>query len=293
MSEEKGNKSFLIWLFNKFFPPFFRSWQGLISLAVIALFGFLTHFVDFSLFPDEFLIAFSLAPIVLLKFHYDYKRSSSRVLEQEKKIRAAETKVEQEAEFPDFLQSQLKLIAERARLVMVKAEGRANILYGVGTVLTVLSVVVPFVSIAVYINMEPLNPEILAILEKLKISTGELPSGVSVSLQRDWHILLSGISFGFLFLAAAGAIFSQHRRQTQMFLALSKDIDYFDGLAGAVEVCKRVDGTSLTEKMSTFVDRVLEELIKRPGIAKTEEQIPEGYQNMVKTVYEYVLKQVK
>ncbi|MDJ0910715.1 MAG: hypothetical protein QNI99_16055 [Woeseiaceae bacterium] len=182
---------------------------------------------------------------------------------QQQRIRDFEEQVRAEVNFPEFFQRQLQLVAERARLLTVKASSRSHSLFWMGTILTVMSVFAPFVSISIYLNLEPLPQEVVDGIERLRGTDGNLPSGIDVSIAKDWRVLVSGISFGFLFLAAAGALFAQYRRQMEIVFQLGKDVDYFDAVVSAAEIRQRANKENLDLRMSDLVDDVIKMLLNR------------------------------
>lgn len=296
LPRRQQRESFLQFLSRRLLPSFLRTWQGVLAL-LLTIGGVLPMFFlqdAIGTTAAQVILGVATGFAVLLRFHHDFQRARNRVSEQEERIRVAEGRIEREAEFPEFLQDQLRVVAERARLVMVKAESRANMLYGVGTLLTVLSVVAPFVSVAVYITSSPLSSDTLTALESLRNDSGDYPSGITLSVQKDWRVLFSGVSIGFLFIAAAGAIFAQHRRQTQTFLGLAKDVDYFDGVVGAVQIRGRADNAELTPTMTELVDNVIAQLLKRDssGHSSEETKPAESVEQILRTLGE-LLKQSK
>ena len=270
MPETETSSSFPRYLKKRF--GFAASREGIVSLIVIGIAAIVFYLTKpYGFVASQIIIVVASAIIFPLRLYYDFRRAENKIDTQQDRIREVETRVEQETEFPEFFQGQINLVAERARLVMVTAEGRANMLYGVGTLLTVLSVLVPFVAVAIYFASDPLSEQTVTTLQSLKKESGDFPDGISIDIQRDWRILLSGISFGFLFIAAAGAIFSQHRRQTQTYLELAKDVDYYDGVASAVEVQNRADHAQLSEGMKSLQQRVITQLLKRETSAEKKE----------------------
>ena len=288
-AEPSRDRSFLIYLADRLLPRFFRSWQGVVAAALaasLALYmgtdlrikqesvevlgdvvllepGILSYIV-----PGAIVMA-----MMLLRLHYDFRNSSREVTIQRDRIVEFEHRAEHEPDFLSALKAQLELTAERAKLLMLKAKARAGMLFSVGTGLTIISAFTPIVSIAVYVTFDPLPQTTLASLELLRTDSGELPAGLSISVAKDWRVLISGISFGFLFLAAATALFTQHRRQVEASFALAKDVDYFNALISAVEIRNRSDKEeTLSDSMSELVDGVVDKLVeKKPASLRAGE----------------------
>jgi hypothetical protein len=279
MPRAKNFKQFVV----ESLPPNLRTWEGVLGIILILCGGFIaTGTLDIFGRPPKlgarvliFVIFATVASGWILTLRGRFRLEQAEISEQQVRVVAAEQQVTTEKAFPDFLKDQLRLAAERGSLLMLRAEIRANRLYSIGTVLTVLSVLAPVGAVAVYASIEPLSAETLSVLRSLRGTNGLLPSGISVSVQRDWHILLSGISCGFLFLAAAGAIFGQHRRQMETVLTLGRDVDYFNSLVGAVEIVNRADDASIRGGLQHVTGAVVTEFLRRPAangqtIAETE-----------------------
>lgn len=275
-----AQKTFIRFLWEKL-PPFARTWEGWVATVLLILAMWL--FMGNVLGPPMILgipilrvnqtLAFIMAAVAfgggfLLRLRFEYRQAEENISVQAARVDAAERQTHAPSEFPDYLKDQLNLTAERGRLLMVQAESRANMLYAVGTILTVLSVFAPLASIAVYATTDPLPADTISHLQSLRNAQGALPSGVSVSISRDWHILLSGISFGFLFLAAAGAIFAQHRRQMETYFTLGRDVNYFDTVIGAVDIANRADQSTLNQNVQYVAGVIVKELLRRPGLSE-------------------------
>jgi hypothetical protein len=215
-------------------------------------------------FPAEIVLALLGAFVPFSQLLVVRSEATKNVEDQEQRVKEVEREAEKPQSFPEYFRAQLRVLAERARLLMVKAESRANLLYAVGTMLTVACIFAPLASVAVYSSADPLPVELLERLKDFRAGDGTLPKGITISVGKDWHILASGMSFGFLFLAAAGALFSQHRRQMETFFLLARDVDYFDGVAAAAEIRERADQSALSSEMRAVVSAVLAEMLRRP-----------------------------
>lgn len=224
----------------------------------------------------------SIAPIV--KRLYDYYQERRREEAQEIKIAGIVASLEQPHSdassgalgFTDFFAKTLRAATERERLTMLRAEASAARFSFLGTVLMVLSVLAPLLSWGVYTSLEPLTSTSIQYLKQLRADTGFIPSGDAIAVGRDWHILLAGLSLGFLFVAAARGILRQESQQRMNFLALAKRVAYYENLAWAIQVYDRLRmETGLVREAS---EGILRELIKPPTEtslgAKTPEDTP-------------------
>lgn len=182
---------------------------------------------------------------------------------QVRRVREVEEALKTELGFAEFFQAQLQFVAERARLLMIKAESRANRLYAIGTILTVISVFAPVASVLIYLNLDPLPSDLIETVNELRSPDGDFPDGLVISASKDWRVLLSGISFGLLFLAAAGALFAQNGRQMNTMLRLGRDVDYFDAVVSAAEIRRKAEEEELDDPMRKLVDEVVSNLLYR------------------------------
>lgn len=233
--------------------------------------------------PFGYGTAFALVSLII-EIVRAKRQGQAQIAEQANKVVIAEKRVGAEESFPDFLKDQLRLASERGCLLMVRAEVRADWLFSIGTFLTLMSVVAPVVAIGVYASIEPLSETTRQALEDWGATRGTLPAGITVSVERDWHILLSGITFGFLFLAAAGAMFAQQRRQMETMLTVGRDVDYFKSLVGAIEIASRPDAADIRGGLRHVTGVVVSELLRRPtanGQATSEADSPQQLEQIM------------
>jgi hypothetical protein len=134
-----------------------------------------------------------------------------------------------------FVDALLEAASERQRLALLRSERRASNLFRIGTVLMTLSVFVPFLLVAIYYQLDPAS-EFLR-LQKL----GVLPSPAADFARRDWHLLVAGVSFGLLFLAAARGILNAEASQREMYFREMRVANYYGDLGRALKIAARVD----------------------------------------------------
>ena len=125
-------------------------------------------------------------------------------------------------------------------------------------------------------DLPAIPQELIETVNELRGPNGELPSGLSIVAAKDWRVLVSGISFGLLFLAAAGALFAQHGRQTETLLQLGRDVDYFDALVSAAEIRRRADLEALAAPMERLVEQVISQLLDQRHRHPTKDKEPTG-----------------
>ena len=86
-------------------------------------------------------------------------------------------------------------------------------------------------------------------MRDLKKEAGELPKEMATPIGRDWHLLLAGVTFGFLCLAAARGILSQQSNEMKTYFKLGQMARYFDRLNSVVEILLKQDSkTTQLEK---------------------------------------------
>lgn len=163
---------------------------------------------------------------------------------QSKKIEVAEKGFAEEREKKEsivkYIDKVLNLVIERDKLTMIKARGRSNYLFFIGTFLMILSVFAPILTIGIYITTEPLSVDMLNLLKEIKSQLGVTPQIKDIISQKDWRILLSGISFGFLFLASARSLLRQESRQIATYINLNRRISLFENTASALKIAEKI-----------------------------------------------------
>jgi hypothetical protein len=132
----------------------------------------------------------------------------------------------------------LENASDQQRLLLVKSEARLQRLYSLGTVLLVLSVLVPFVLVTIYLSTNTLD----ALAQLIK--AGVDPKTASEVARRDWHLLVAGVSFGLLFLASARAIVAAEARHRETYFALSRRVNYYADMSSALRLADRLDSDS-------------------------------------------------
>lgn len=206
---------------------------------------------------------------VILPIIFSWLERFIQLKKQKAKIEQVEKVVKEESEKREtlvrYIELVLSLASEREKLTMIRAQGRASTLFVIGTVLMVLSVFAPIISLAAYITTEPLANDTLTMIKAIKDQIGITPSFNDIVNQRDWRILLSGVSFGFLFLAAARGILRQEGQQMTTFLNLARRVTYYENIVSALKIAERNELEKISELApSDRPDRVhLENLVVR------------------------------
>lgn len=181
-------------------------------------------------------------------------RSQEEVLEQKQRIREAREKAVLNTPLVELIEASLNVLTERARLTMLLAQNRANKLFIIGVILMIVSVFAPVVSTFLYLNSNPL--EFIEKVPSIEGRTFEVP------IQRDWRILVSGISFGFLFLAAARGILKQEAQQRETYFKLDNRITYYENTITALKIDYYLQKKNLVQDNIKVAERILEQLLE-------------------------------
>lgn len=161
--------------------------------------------------------------------------SSIAVEQKEKEIAEVQQEIsEKDLTVLELLDRAIRLAINREEASMLRAEGRADMLFRIGLFFMIASVLAPLLSAFVYWSIEPLSAATVENLKNLRTSLGSLPAGMTIPVQRDWRVLLGGISFGFLFLAAAAGLMKQQGRQTDIYFRTGERVKFFERLASVV-----------------------------------------------------------
>ncbi len=229
-----------------------------------------------SLFNDPSVLIYLLS--VFLPAIFTWLQRLIELKKQKTKVERAEKFVKEEAEKQEtivkYIEAIINLANEREKLTMLRAQGRASVLFGIGTALMVLSVFAPILSWVAYLSTEPITDETIRLTKTLKEQLGIIPSYNEIAAQRDWRILLSGVSFGFLFLAAARGILRQEGQQMATFLNLARRVTYFENIVNALKIAERnelerigqlpPESRSMQPDLQQYIKRIIDMLFQPP-----------------------------
>ncbi|MEP3478019.1 MAG: hypothetical protein ABJZ55_02115 [Fuerstiella sp.] len=122
----------------------------------------------------------------------------------------------------------------RAEILSVASQRRADLLYWIGSMFLAASILGPVASFVVYANSEPLSPVSIGALETLNAAlggSGTSPPALTVQTtlvnQPDWRVLLGGVTFGFLLLAAGGGLLKQRSREIEIYFRTVKLVNHY------------------------------------------------------------------
>jgi hypothetical protein len=223
------------------------------------------YWLAIVLFSLVGLVAF--VSFVVYRWKRKIKEQTDKIFKQEEVLKEKTT-----ANIVEFVEAELKVASEREKLAMLIAQVRSGRLFVIGSFLMVLSVFAPFGSAAIYWQTDPLNDEVVMRLEQLKKKADITPASESISLKKDWRILFSGLSFGFLFLAAARGILKQEARQSSTYFVTSERVTHYENLGRALRINDRLKSEAQPSENDKVVRRIIEKLFESPEQKKDESQ---------------------
>ena len=170
----------------------------------------------------------------------------------------------------DFLHRHLRHAIVREELTVLRSSKRANALYTMGFILLVISVACPVAAAVMYWRLEPISPNTVSKIAEIKKTLGEVPKDINLSVSRDWRVLLGGITFGFLCLAAARGLLAQQGREMETFFRVGEKVGYYERLTSAIDIRIRQQEKP-QEVDSALVDFTVDCLVK-PNLGQGSEQ---------------------
>lgn len=176
------------------------------------------------------LFIFDISSYIALKFYASSKEADKleSLLEALPRKSAPSSRV-------DTLYQELKNSIERERVILLRTDARANKLFLLGTTFLVLSILGPILAGILYWQIEPLPSRTLEQFTELRKILGDNVN-LDTPVQRDWRILVAGLSFGFLFLAAASGLLKQQARESRAYFRIGERINHYHRLASIVRV---------------------------------------------------------
>jgi hypothetical protein len=173
-------------------------------------------------------------------------RFSGRIIEREREsaIEEKEAQIVRFEETPpaqeDLLQAlrrHIKIAVRREEVSMLRAEARANNLFGIGRAFLIASILGPVAAALLYWWVDPITPDSVARFKELHQALGpDAFKGVTLTVSRDWRILLAGVSFGLLFLAAARGLLTQQAKEAATYFKLEERINFLERLDSVLSI---------------------------------------------------------
>lgn len=189
-----------------------------------------------------------------------------------------EAKADKEETLVDYVIAQLVAATARQEVAVSTAARRANRLASVGFFLMLSSVLVPFGLVYLYMTLAPTAP-----------TTTTAP-------QRDWHLLLVGVSLGLLFIAAARGILLAEGRQRDVYAREVRETAYYGDLRRALGMAQRLDredqdvAHSATREVVRKIMGLMLERGDREQTTPAAADLPAGEHEFLKIVTEAIKK---
>jgi hypothetical protein len=223
-------------------------------------------------FVEKYWLAIVLSSLLCLVAFVSFSvyRWNLKIKEKTKELEKGKKTLKEITGMVEFVEAVLKVASLREEVAMTIAQGRSGRLFIIGSFLMVLSVFAPFGSAFIYWQTDPLNDEVVIHLAQLKKETGIVPGNESISFKKDWRILFSGLSFGFLFLAAARGILRQEARQSSTYFKTAERVSYYENLARALLINERLQGEAGESQNEKLVKRIINILFASPEETQEE-----------------------
>jgi outer membrane murein-binding lipoprotein Lpp len=243
---------------------------SLILVIFAASFGYIELDNSFSRAGFSVLIV----AIIVLVFYVGGLASGARdavVSSKEADVASAVQSLEQQGlSTLESAKAAMRVAVAREELGMAEAGRRSNALYRAGFCFMLFSVLAPLGSAAYYWNLDPLPSSVVQRLAELHRAVGVLPAGTTIPIQRDWRVIVGGISFGFLFLAAASGLMKQHGRQTALQAQLGRRVSYFQRVELVVGLRAELGSSAVPEQDREIIDLVTRALMARDDMSGAE-----------------------
>lgn len=147
------------------------------------------------------------------------------------------------------------------RIDSTRAYFRSSMLFWIGVILLMGSLVAPIAGGVLYAQVDP-QAELEQLTNALGANAANVPAETLVrATQRDWHVLLAGLSLGFLLLAAAGGILQLEARLRQRFARVSTRVGRFERVVKALEIVERVGAKDVSDDERHVVARTIDLLM--------------------------------
>lgn len=187
---------------------------------------------------------------------------------QREKLKSLEEAAAVPASAAEFVQKELGIAIARERVGMLLAQGRSSRLVGLGSFFIILSVSAPVAAIYAYTAQDPLAIIERISAQKLVVDSSKLP------LSRDWHLLLAGGTFGFLFIAAAAGVLRQAQHQTETYFRLARRVMHYESMISAVRIGTHLSTQQLDPAVSRLIGRVIDRLMTPIVDGPGQSQVP-------------------
>ena len=208
------------------------------------------------------LLAYLIAALLLSVFILLYRQNKENSSNIQKAKRTFEKRDQELLLCEDKTQKQLiiqiiNFAVNMQEAMTPKARLRADILFWIGILLLVLSIAFPIIATIIYYEIDTISHETAQALIYLKKGANESQKELDIPLSRDWHILLGGVTFGFLCLAAARGIFAQQSNELKAFNEFGQRARYFERLNSVAQIIISSCDHLSNESISYLRDKLL------------------------------------
>ncbi|MEE8586885.1 MAG: hypothetical protein V3T83_18750, partial [Acidobacteriota bacterium] len=226
---------------------------NLVGVSVAGLGGSVALFL-WSAFPS-FAIYVAVGSIIYFAvFRFVSALLSLRIVDNESQLQARIGSIRAEEPSSNkscekYARDQLEAITNEEKLLAYAATKNARVLNRIGVAFISASILAPIASVWLY-------------------ATEGNPGGTSSNLEKDWHILLAGLSFGFLILAAGRGLLRQASVQQEAYYRARRRESYFAGLASAIKIVQKTAELDMGEighrNILMVINRVIDVLFTPP-----------------------------
>lgn len=142
----------------------------------------------------------------------------------------------------------LKLAYTRSEILSHSSQQRATVLFWLGAIFLIGSIAGPITSFNVYYYSNPLPSETVQNIKLLneELETSQQPNNPgfqvqsTIVVQRDWRILLGGVTFGFLLLATGSGLLKQRTKELEVHFRVINLVNFYQRLLGVFELKSEV-----------------------------------------------------
>lgn len=178
--------------------------------------------------------------------------STTIMLRPRKTVASIDVELEKEIDssqpFAGIVSQVIRQSGLREERVLRLSESRSSWLFYMGVMFIALSVTGPAAGTYLYVTLPALPEQTVESLVKIHGQPGNSAAPLNVTAQRDWRLILGGISMGFLFLGTATTILRQK----------TKEVLIADRAAAKASYYARVQGLlTLEQAKPTGDDRLL------------------------------------
>ena len=154
------------------------------------------------------------------------------------------------------------------------AKPRANTLFRIGFGLMLLSFLFSATATYLYYSYDSYPNKIIQSTQTSKKNTEDGQKEYIIQPTRDWHILVAGITFGFLCLAVARSILLQQSSEMKSYFEIGQKARYFERINSTVQLILQQDeSTTNSEKeaINFLKENFLTEPLTREETNKSED----------------------